>query len=80
MSFRFGKKASFQVWSVCVYGLSGGVVLVLNHNRPRIFSREEGLSIGKDRKCDQQMIEIHGFKVGGAKVRIQSHLGSAKYL
>ena len=42
-----------------MYGLSGGVVLVLNHDRPAISSREEDQSIGQDGKCDQQTVEIH---------------------
>ena len=32
--------------------MTGGGVLVLNHNRPGSSSRQDGNSIGQDRKCD----------------------------
>ena len=44
---RLAMSASFQVWSVCLYGLSGGGVLVLNHNRSGSSSRQDGNSIGQ---------------------------------
>ena len=49
----YDRPVCFQLWSVSIDGLSGGGVLVNNHNRTASFSRQDGYSIGQDRKCDQ---------------------------
>ena len=46
------RPVSFQVWSVGVYGLSGGGVLLLNHDRMASFSRQEGNTTEQDGKCN----------------------------
>ena len=58
VGYVYDRPVCFQVWSVCVYGLYGGEVLVLNQNRTAIFSRQDGYSIGQDGTCNQQVIEI----------------------
>ena len=61
-----------------MYGLSGGGVLVLNHNRPERSSRQDGNSIGQDEKCYWQAVEIHD-RTGKANILIQSCGRSVKY-
>ena len=79
----YDRPVSFQLWSVCVDVLSGGGVLVLNHDRLGSSSRQDGYSIGQDRKCDRQAIEIHnrmvsrwaeprtGYRVGVGQQKIK---------
>ena len=50
VGYVYDRLVFFQVQSVCEYGLSGGDVEVLNHDRPST-SRQDGHSIGQDRKC-----------------------------
>ena len=47
----YDRPVSFQVQSVCVYGLSGGGAQVLNHNRPGCSSRQDGYSVLQDGQC-----------------------------
>ena len=47
---------TFQVRLVSVDSVSLGGVLLLNHYRMASSSREDGNSIGQDRKCDRQAI------------------------
>ena len=49
----------FQVWPVCVDGLSGGGVLVLDQDRMASFSRQDDNSVGQEGNCNQQAIKIH---------------------
>ena len=58
VGYVYDRPVSFQVQSVCVDGLSGGGVPVLNQDRMASFSRQGGNSIGQDGKCDRQAIEI----------------------
>ena len=65
-----------QVYTSCVYGLSGGGVLVLNQERTASFARQGSNNIEQDGICNQQGRPLQdGFQVGGAKVWIQSHGG-----
>ena len=54
---------SFQLRSVYLTGLSGGGVLALYQDRTTSSSRQDGKSIGQDRKYNQQTVEIHDRKV-----------------
>ena len=50
--YVYGRPVCFQVWSVCVYSLSGGGVLVVKHERMASFSRLD--ITGQNGKCDLQ--------------------------
>ena len=54
-----------------MYDLLGGGVQVLDHDRLRSASRQDGNCIGQDGKCVQD-----GFQVGRAKVQLQSRGGT----
>ena len=58
VGYIYNRPVCFQVQLVCVYGLSGSDVLVLNHNRPGSSPRQDNYSIGQGGKCDQQAVEI----------------------
>ena len=55
----YDRPVSFQVQSVCMYGLLGDGILVVNYDRLGSSSRQDSNSIGQDGKCDQQAVEIH---------------------
>ena len=65
LQVKNGETSYLEVWSVCVYRLSGGGVLVLNHDRLGSSSRQDNNIIGQVGKCDQQAIEIHNRIVSG---------------
>ena len=57
--YVYDRLVSISVHLVFVYCLSGGGVLVLNHDRMASFSRQDGNIIGQDEKSDRQAVEIH---------------------
>ena len=59
VGYVYDRSVCFQVWSVSVAGLSGGRVLVLKQDRKGSSSRQDGNSVGQDRKFNRQAIEIH---------------------
>ena len=73
------RPVSFQVWSVGIYGLSRGVVLLLNY---------DGYSIGQYRRCDRQAKQIHNKMVsrwadegeGGPNTLLRQHALVSGYL
>ena len=46
----YDRLVSFQVWSVCVYGLLWSDIWILDHDKPADASRKDGNSIGKGGK------------------------------
>ena len=62
---------------ICVYGLPGSVVQLLNHDRPKSAFRKESYSIGQYGKCVQQAVETRwaeprsGYKVGQSRLNIK---------
>ena len=48
-----------QEYTSCMYGLSGGGVLVLNQERTASFARQDSNNIEQDGICNQQAVDIH---------------------
>ena len=59
VSYVYDRPVSFQVRLVSVASLSGDGVLVLYQDRMGSVSRQDGNSIGQDRKINRQAIKIH---------------------
>ena len=71
----YDRPVSFQIQSVSLTGLSGGVVQVLNQDRTGSVSRQDGYITGQDSKCNRQAVEstIEWFSGG------QSHSPDADF-